>query len=187
MYADRLFNVLERREPEPGMLLLGAPGVSRSAILIVAYDGPRIIGVDLTVRSEAAVFNVMPEWHDLAFKPQSFFIGGPLMEQAVTALVVLKDSAPEGIVEFAPLMGRLISGVDPSDLDGAIEGVRFFAGYHLWLKDELDAEIQDGEWYVTPALGHDIASSGDVYAEAMRRQDMPLPLYATFPEQPRDN
>ena len=33
-YADRLFNALERTDPEPGMLLVAAPGMYLSLIHI---------------------------------------------------------------------------------------------------------------------------------------------------------
>ena len=43
MYADRLFNALERNEPGPGQLLVAAPGTlspefARSVILVIEHN-----------------------------------------------------------------------------------------------------------------------------------------------------
>ena len=80
MYADRLFNALERNEPAPGMLLVAAPGMlspefARSVILLVECSDALTLGVDLTKRSEVAVFNVLPDWMPVVAKPQALYIG----------------------------------------------------------------------------------------------------------------
>ena len=67
MFADRLFNALERNDPAPGQLLISAPGMlspefARSVILIIEHNDMMTFGVDLTKRSEVAIFNVLPEW-----------------------------------------------------------------------------------------------------------------------------
>ena len=84
MYADRLFNALERNDPVPGQLLVAAPDTlmphfNRSVILIGEQDAGHTFGVDLTKRSEVALFNVMPEWLPLAAKPQALYVGGPCL------------------------------------------------------------------------------------------------------------
>jgi len=48
-YADRLFNALERTEPEPGMLLVAAPGMysaefARTVVLVLEHDEDHTLG-----------------------------------------------------------------------------------------------------------------------------------------------
>ena len=41
-------------------------------------------------------------------------------------------------------------------VDGSLSGMRIFAGYAGWGADQLDGEIEEGSWYVVPALPPDV-------------------------------
>lgn len=193
MYADRLFNALERNEPAPGQLLISAPGApsplfSRSVVLIVDHSPAMSFGVVLTSRSDVAVFNVLPDWLPVVAKPQALYIGGPLNQQSVVGLAMTKtgvdiDSHPQ-LNRLAPRLAHVDMRADPEDLADYVNGLRLFAGYAEWGPGQLDNEIERGDWFVTPALPQDVITPGsaDLWGDVMRRQDMPLPLYATFPE-----
>lgn len=193
MYADRLFNALERNEPAPGQLLISAPGApspsfSRSVVLIVDHSPAMSFGVVLTSRSDVAVFNVLPDWLPVVAKPQALYIGGPLNQQSVVGLAMTKtgvdiDSHPQ-LNRLAPRLAHVDMRADPEDLADYVDGLRLFAGYAEWGPGQLDNEIERGDWFVTPALPQDVITPGpaDLWGDVMRRQDMPLPLYATFPE-----
>ncbi|MCP1388456.1 YqgE/AlgH family protein [Corynebacterium sp. TA-R-1] len=197
-YADRLFNALEREEPAPGMLLLAAPGMlapdfARTVVLVLEHDVDGTIGVVLNRRSEVALFNVMPQWADLAASPQALYVGGPVSPQSgigvgVTKLGVDISNHPY----FTRLANKLVHidlGAEPFELADDLESMRVFAGYAGWEAGQLDEEIRRGDWYVTPALPSDVIAPGgaDLWGEVMRRQAMPLPLFATFPADLEDN
>lgn len=197
-YADRLFNALERNEVAPGMLLVAAPDLTseefnRSVVLVIEHSHTTTFGVNLASRSDLAVANVLPEWTELTAKPQALYIGGPLSQQAVVGLGVTKpgvDIAASG--PFNKLANRLVHvdlRVPPSDVKDDLEGMRFFAGYAEWAPGQLNREIEQGDWFVAPALPSDILAPGrvDVWGDVMRRQPMPLPLYSTYPSDPTDN
>lgn len=197
-YADRLFNALERNEVEPGMLLVSAPDMAsaefnRSVVLIIEHSPATTFGVNIASRSDLAVANVLPEWVDLTAKPQALYIGGPLSQQAVVGLGVTKPGVDvNDSTRFNKLANRLVH-VDlrtpPEDVKDELEGMRFFAGYAEWSPGQLNEEIEQGDWFVAPALPSDIIAPGrvDVWGDVMRRQPMPLPLYSTFPADPTDN
>ena len=77
--------------------------------------------------------------------------------------------------------------VGPEVVEKLVEGVRIFAGYAEWAPGQLHEEIERGDWFVAPALPSDAVSWGDLWGDVMRRQAMPLPLFATFPENLEDN
>ncbi|AGT06781.1 hypothetical protein cgp_3414 [Corynebacterium glutamicum MB001] len=197
-YADRLFNAMERNEVAPGMLLVAAPDMAsedfeRSIVLIIEHSPATTFGVNISSRSDVAVANVLPEWVDLTSKPQALYIGGPLSQQAVVGLGVTKPGVDiENSTSFNKLANRLVH-VDlrsaPEDVADDLEGMRFFAGYAEWAPGQLNEEIEQGDWFVTPALPSDIIAPGrvDIWGDVMRRQAMPLPLYSTFPSDPSDN
>lgn len=197
-YADRLFNAMDRTEPEPGMLLVAAPGLmspefARSVLLIIEHNSSLTFGVNLSMRSELAVFNVMPEWLPAVAKPQALYIGGPMNQQSVVGLAVTKQGVD---IDAAPQLSRLANRLahvdlrtDPEEVVELVEGMRMFAGYAEWAPGQLDEEIENGDWYVVPALPGDVVTPGgaDLWGDVMRRQPMPLPLFSTFPADPIDN
>lgn len=197
-YADRLFNALEREEPAPGMLLVSAPGMAapefaRTVVLILERDVDGTLGVVLNRRSDVAVQNVMPDWAELVAAPQALYIGGPVMLQAAVAVGVSASGVDiTGHPHFTRLANRLVHvdlGADPELLAGDLEGLRVFAGYAGWDTGQLEEEIERGDWFVAPALPSDVVAPGpaDLWGDVMRRQAMPLPLFATFPADLEDN
>lgn len=198
MFADRLFNALERNEPAPGQLLVAAPGLdcdefNRTVVLLLEHDENNSFGVVLNRRLDLAVANVLEDWAPLVSKPQAFYIGGPLQQQSALAVGVSAQGADIESNQFLRRIANRILQVDlqaePEDVAEALSGMRFFVGYAEWSPGQLQEEIERGDWYVTPALPSDVIASGasDLWFEVMRRQPMPLPLFATYPDRPEDN
>lgn len=197
-YADRLFNALERVDPEPGMLLVSAPGMyspdfARTVVLVLEHDSDHTLGVVLNRRSDVALANVMPGWEELAAKPQAVHIGGPVSPESAVGLGVSKAGVD---ISSSPHLNRLANrlvlldlNATPEDLTPVVEAIRIFAGYAEWAPGQLDDEILRGDWFVTPALPTDVVASAgaDLWGDVMRRQPMPLPLFATFPANLEDN
>lgn len=197
-YADRLFNALERAEPEPGMLLVAAPGMfspdfARTVVLVVEHDHDHTLGVVLNKRSEMALANVIPEWAELAAKPRALYIGGPVSPNSALGLGVTGGHVElDGHPNFTRLANRLVLvnlQVQPEEVAHELEAVRIFGGYAEWAPGQLDEEIARGDWFVAPALPSDVvaAAGADLWGDVMRRQAMPLPLFATFPVEVEDN
>lgn len=193
-YADRLFNALERTEPEPGMLLVAAPGMysaefARTVVLVLEHDEDHTLGVVLNRRSDVALTNIVPEWAELAAKPQALHLGGPVGGDSAVCLAVTAQGADTS-EHFSKLTNRLVlvdMNVEPEVVEKLVDGVRIFAGYAEWAPGQLHEEIERGDWFVAPALPSDAVSRGDLWGDVMRRQAMPLPLFATFPENIEDN
>lgn len=197
-YADRLFTALERTDPEPGTLLVAAPGMvspefARTVVLLLEHTTDHTLGVILNRRSELAVANVMPDWVDAVAKPQALYIGGPVGPQAAIGVGVVKNRVD---LEAAPQLTRVANRVvyvdmrqDPFGLNELIDGMRIFVGYAEWEPGQLDEEIERGDWYVAPALPADViaAANVDLWGDVLRRQPMPLPLFSTYPATIDDN
>lgn len=197
-YGDRLFTSLERTEPDSGMLLVAAPGMyspefARTVVLVIEHGEQGTLGVILNRRSDAAVVNVLPEWESLASEPAVMYYGGPVSPNAAVGLGVSRNDVD--IAEH-PTLTRLANKLvhvnmhEPaSSFSDLLEGFRLFAGFSSWDAGQLDEEIERGDWYVAPALPSDVITpaSVDLWADVLRRQPMPLPLFATFPSDIEDN
>ena len=106
IFADRLFNGMEREEPAAGKLLVAAPGMqstafSRTVVLLLEHDANTTFGVDLAHRMDIAVANVLPDWVDCISKPQAMYAGGPVSPQSAVGVCVTKpdlDLIPDPIL-----------------------------------------------------------------------------------------
>ena len=198
LFADRLFNALDRQPPAAGMLLVAAPGMlapefARSVVFIIEHGADGTLGVDLTARSETPLHNVLPEWESLASAPKVLYVGGPVQRTLPLCLGVSKIGADAEANDWLePLVNRFVMvnlNGTAEEVTEDLDGARVFAGYSGWDPGQLHDEIERGDWYVTPALPSDLLAPGrvDLWGAVMRRQEMPLPLYASFPVSVRSN
>ncbi len=192
-YGDR-----PRREPRdeelvvrPGTLLVSAtelvePTFRRTVIYIVEHNDAGSLGVVLNRPSETAVQDVLPRWADLAARPRTLYVGGPVKRDSALCLTTVRVGVPiEGTPGLRRVDGRvalLDLDSDPEVLGPMVEGVRIFAGYAGWTFGQLESELERGDWIVLSALPSDpLAERSDLWARVLRRQPLPLSLLATHP------
>ncbi|MFT3716532.1 MAG: YqgE/AlgH family protein [Gordonia sp. (in: high G+C Gram-positive bacteria)] len=185
-------------EVRPGSLLIAStsltgPEFARAVIYLIEHDESGTLGVILNRMSQAAVFNVLPQWSELAASPRAVFIGGPVSTESAVCLGVAKTGID---LDAQPKLHRVRGPVamvdldaDPDELEDVLTGVRIFAGYAGWEPGQLDEELADGSWIVAPGLPTDLLAPADVdvWHEVLRRQPWPLPLLATYPADPITN
>ena len=163
------------------------PTFRRSVIYVVEHNDGGTLGVVLNRPSEAAVYNVLPQWAKLAAKPKTMFIGGPVKRDAALCLGTLRvGNSVDGMPGLRHIAGRMVMidlDVDPDLVAPVVEGVRIFAGYSGWTIGQLEGEIERGDWIVLSALPSDVLVEQrvDLWARVLRRQPFPQALLATHP------
>jgi putative transcriptional regulator len=188
-------------DPRAGRLivatpLLGDPNFRRTVVLIVEHEETEgTLGIVLNRPTKLPVGRVLEQWTDLATDPSVVFRGGPVSPSSPLALALVpgKDE-PIGwrALDGAPALARLgLLDLDtpPRLLAPAISSLRVYAGYAGWSPGQLEAEIEEGAWYVLTA------QPGDVFAEdpdrlwrqVLRRQEGDLAFLATYPDDPTLN
>ena len=67
--------------------------------------------------------------------------------------------------------------------------VRLFAGYAGWSAGQLEAEVEEGAWWVLDALPADAFSTSPdgLWAAVLRRQGAPIAFAANYPADPTLN
>lgn len=173
---------------------LGDPHFSRTIVLLVDHDESGALGVVLNRPSTTEVSQILPDWHLYATPPQVVFQGGPVGRDSALALAARVGGHGES---DEPLGFRHVhAGIGLVDLDspaeliaGEISSMRVFAGYAGWGSDQLEAEIDEGSWFVVDAQPGDLSSDDPerLWEQVLRRQPPRLAIVATFPEDPSLN
>lgn len=161
--------------------LLIEPTFHRTVVLLLEHNDEGAIGVILNRPSGHPVADHLPEWAPASPPPGVVFIGGP----------VEPDTAM-GLTSSAFGDATAIPGVATLDLDSSppegVEGVRIYAGYSGWSPGQLEAEIEDGAWYVVKASPDDaFGRSEDMWRRILRRQAGRLAILANYPRDPSLN
>ena len=163
------------------------PTFRRSVIYVVEHNDGGTLGVVLNRPSETAVHTVLPQWSDLAVKPKTMFIGGPVKRDAALCLGTLRIGVePDGLAGLRHIAGRIVMvdlDSDPAEIATVVEGLRVYAGYSGWTIGQLEGEIVRDDWIVLSALPSDVLVQPrtDLWSRVMRRQPLPMSLRATHP------
>jgi putative transcriptional regulator len=188
-------------DPRAGRLLvatplLNDPNFRRAVVLIVEHEDVQgTLGVVLNRPTTIGVDQVLEQWTELATQPSVVFKGGPVAPNSALALAQVPGrDEPAGwrALDGAPALARLgLLDLDtpPRLLATAITSLRVYAGYAGWSPGQLEAEIEEGAWYVLPAQPGDVfaAEPGELWRQVLRRQQDDLAFVATYPDDPTLN
>jgi putative transcriptional regulator len=178
--------------------LLGDPNFRRTVILIVE-DEPEegTLGVVLNRPTEVQVGQVLESWTDLVTGPTVVFKGGPVSPNSALALALALGEGEDEPLGWRSLDGSsLMSRIGLVDLEappellaGGITSLRVFAGYAGWGPGQLQAEIDEGAWYVLPGEPADafLAEPEQLWPAVLRRQGGDFAIVATYPDDPMLN
>ncbi len=183
-------------EARAGMLLVATPALrdpnfADSVVLLLDVDRDGALGVVLNRPSGVPVASVLDAWAETVDEPDVLFRGGPVGPDGALAVAELRslDDQPVG---FRPVDGRL--GLVDLDtpvelLSGSLAGLRIFAGYAGWGAEQLEGEIEEGSWYVVPALAPDVfrPDTSELWRDVLRRQPGELAWHSTRPADPELN
>jgi len=176
--------------------VLQAPEFARTVVLLLqAGDEDGAFGLVLNRPTGTGVDEVLPDWAPLSASPPVVFSGGPVQPQAAVCLGRRRAGGPRvaAYAEVEGMPGGSIGTVDldaePGDLAPVVDGVRLFAGYAGWAAGQLEAEVEEGAWWVLDALPADAFDGRpeQLWARILRRQGPPLAFAASYPEDPTLN
>jgi putative transcriptional regulator len=168
-----------------GQLLIASPSMAdyfrRTVILVVEHREQGAFGLVLNRPSESTVGDAVPDLGDLIGPEHVLHVGGPVQENAVTAV---GEHADPG--EATKL---IVGSVGMVDLDSPpdLARVRVFAGYAGWGPGQLDDELEAEAWITEPAHPDDPFDEGDLWATVLARKGDEYALLARMPSDPSLN
>jgi putative transcriptional regulator len=176
--------------------LLGDPNFRRAVVLVVEDEADEgTLGVVLNRPTKTPVQQVLESWTDLVTRPSVVFQGGPVSPNSALGLAIVPgEDEPLGWRELdgtalKSRLGLVDLDAPPQLLEGGIASLRVFAGYAGWGPGQLQAEIEEGAWYVIPAEPADAfaAEPERLWRAVLRRAGGTLALVATYPDDPALN
>lgn len=172
--------------PAPGRLLVATPSLVdpnfvRTVVFLLAHETEGTVGVVLDRPGDVDVAEAVPPWEQQAAPPRTVFVGGPVRRRALIGL----GRAVSGTPGFDPVVGD-VGVVDLGGEPHGISDVRVFAGHAGWGPGQLDAEVEEGSWFVLDAEPSDVTTSDPdgLWLSVLRRQEG---VFSTFPQDPSSN
>jgi len=175
---------------------LADPSFARTVVLLLQADeDDGALGLVLNRATGTGVLEVLPDWAALSAEPAVVFTGGPVQPQAAVCLGRRRVGGPN-VAAYAELEGVPGGSVGTVDLDAppellaqAVTSVRLFAGYAGWSPGQLEAEVEEGAWWVLDALPADAfdPEPEQLWARVLRRQGPPIAFAASYPPDPTLN
>ncbi len=190
-----LFKINHRQvKPKRGRKLIAEPLLSdsvfqRAVILLVEYAFSGSMGLVLNKPSGIDLRQVIPSVKGLK-EPVPVFSGGPVGNNRLFYIHRLGHIIPDAVElsdglfingDFDSIMAYMMSG-NPVN-----ENIRFFLGYSGWEGGQLDAEIEEGVWAVSPHKRTDlnVCVDGDLYwKNAVRELGADYRVWLSFPKMP---
>jgi len=130
------------------------PNFRRTVVLIGHHDEEGAVGVVLNRPLGVTVDEAIPPLADLVDAADELFDGGPVQPQAAVVIAEFLDPSMASVVAFGSV-GFLPDEVDPEDLSSIVRA-RIFAGYSGWGPGQLEAELEEDAWLLTPATEADV-------------------------------
>lgn len=175
-----------------GQLLLASPTLAdpnfqRTVVLVGVHSEDGAMGVVLNRPSETAVNDAVPQLEGTV-EQDPVYVGGPVQPGSIILLAEFLDPAPIGLL----VVGRIgfpAPETDIEELTDATERRRVFAGYAGWSGGQLEAELEQGDWIVHPALPEDIFTEipEQLWGAVLRRMGGTYALLARMPRDPSVN
>lgn len=177
-----------------GMLLVAPPSMEdpnfrRAVILLCEHGETGSFGLILNRPLSLQLGEVLEE---TAPCDAPLSLGGPVQPNTLHYLHTFGDAA-QGAVGIAQgvYWGGDFEYVKTHLRVGAYDAthLRFFLGYAGWGEGQLEGELADEDWIVTPAEPGDVfrRPAEQLWQLVMRRMGGDYALFANFPEDPRMN
>lgn len=175
-----------------GQLLIAGPSLvdpnfRRTVVLMIEHSDEGALGLVLNRSSESTVGEVAPELEAVLDPDSAIFVGGPVEPSGVIVLARFENPEDSALVSFDDVGVLRAEGSldEPPELLTA----RAFAGHSGWGPGQLDAELEQGDWILEPAMADDAfcANPEALWSAVLARKGGSYALVARMPADPSLN
>ena len=148
------------------------PDYRSTVLLAVSVENNRHVGVIINRPTGRSLSSLFPEHAPSKMVKDPVYFGGPMLRQAVFAVVHIDHTPGPGSIQ---MMKELFLATQGTVVDHIIEETpneaRYYVGYVAWRPGELRQEVDRGLWYVLDA-DPDLVfrkDPGSLWEELLRR------------------
>jgi putative transcriptional regulator len=128
------------------------PDYRSTVLLAVPVENNRHVGVIINRPTGRSLSSLFPEHAPSKLVKDPVYFGGPMLRQAVFAVVHIDHTPGPGSIQ---MMKELFLATQGNVVDHIIEetpnDARYYVGYVAWRPGELRQEVDRGLWYVLDA------------------------------------
>jgi putative transcriptional regulator len=138
--------------------------------------------------SPVTVGDAVPPLAELVDADEVVHVGGPVQPQAIVVLGDFLDAERAASIVVGSI-GFLPGEIEGADDVPGLTRARVYAGYAGWGAGQLESELEESSWIVTPAQPDDVFTTDPdgLWSEVLRRQGGPFAILATMPIDPSAN
>jgi putative transcriptional regulator len=167
----------QQGDPAGAITLVAAPRLvdpdyRGTVLLAVPIENSRHVGVIINRPTGRSLASLFPEHAPSKLVRDPVYFGGPMLRQAVFAVVHIDHTPGPGSIQ---MMKELFLATQGTVVDHIIEETpneaRYYVGYVAWRPGELRQEVDRGLWYVLDA-DPDLVfrkDPGSLWEELLRR------------------
>ncbi len=178
----------------PGTFLVASrdladPNFVHTVVLLVRYDEENgALGLVINRQSEVPLSRVFAELKEAKDRMDPIYIGGPVEEGSVLALLKADAKPKDADRVFGDVYLISSKALLEKTLASGTEADRFHAylGYAGWAREQLEREVELGAWHVMPAEASSVFHSDpdSVWQRLIRRTEMRIARRSALPDQP---
>jgi putative transcriptional regulator len=163
------------------------PNFRRTVVLIGHHDEEGAVGVVLNRPFDVSVGDAVPPLAELVPPGEPLFHGGPVQPEAAVVVADFADPSQAGVIAFGTI-GFLAEETDVAST-GMLRRARVYAGYSGWGPGQLEGELDEDAWLVTPARPEDVFLNDPerLWGQVLARMGRDYDVMRTMPFDPSAN
>jgi putative transcriptional regulator len=163
------------------------PNFRRTVVLIGHHDEEGAVGVVLNRPFEVTVGDAVPPLAELVPPGEPLFHGGPVQPETAVVVADFADPSQAGVIAFGTI-GFLAEETDVAG-SGMLRRARVYAGYSGWGPGQLEGELEEDAWLVTPARPEDVFldDTERLWGQVLARMGRDYDVMRTMPIDPSAN
>ena len=163
------------------------PNFRQTVVLVVEHGPEGALGVVLNRPSTVTVEQGAPALAEITAPDDRLYVGGPVQPQAAVILAQFEnpDMASQLIFDSVGVIGD-----EGEELTSpGLLRKRIFAGYAGWGAEQLDAELESGDWILEPPQPDDVFTDRPeaLWSMVLTRMGSQYALLAHMPFDPSTN
>jgi putative transcriptional regulator len=165
------------------------PNFKRTVVLLTEHDEDGSIGFVLNRKTNLVLNDVLEDFPEF---PAPLYMGGPVEQNTLHYVHLAHHNIPGS----KPVLPGLNWGGDFEIIKELVASgvmhlndIRFFIGYSGWSVAQLEAEMDEKAWILSPADSAMVMQEpdSDLWKEVLSKMGQQFKLMANYPDDPRLN